>query len=953
MPRAAVLLVALLLAGSGGLAAQTLPASAEPVPLDEPLGLDPAVRTGVLPNGLTYFVRRNTEPRNRAELRLAVDAGSVLEEEDQRGLAHLLEHMAFSGTERFPEQELVRFLERTGMRFGPDVNAYTSFDETVYLLQLPTDDAELFATGLEVLREWAGAITLDPDAIDRERGVVLEEWRVGRGAGARIQDQQVPVLFGDSRYAERLPIGDPEVIRRAPPERLRAFYETWYRPDLMAVVAVGDFDPEEVAARIRTLFADLPARPGAPPRPTFDVPAPAGTRFAIATDPEQTATVVELLHFVPARRLETVGDYRAALVDQLYVQLLNARLRELTRRPGAPFLAGLAFQGGFVRPVDAYGLAAVAPEGGVPRALEALLMEAARIRAHGFTETEFARARADLLRAYEQAYRERETTPSRVFADALVRLFLEGEAEPGIEREFALVRQLLPTIAREEVEARAEAVLGEGHRVVLVAAPETEPPPTEAELRAVLQAVAAVEPEPYEDAVPEGPLVAEPPQPGTIVAVRVFDDLEVTEWTLSNGARVVLRPTDFRADEVLLTAFRPGGLSVYPDSLARAGRFAAAAVTVSGVGDFSATDLERVLAGRAVAVGPYIGEHEQGVTGRASPDDLDVLFQLVHLHLTAPRRDPEAFAAYQERTATALRTRQASPVAAFQDAITAALTQDHPRTRPATPEEVLALDLDDLLALYTERFRTASDLTLVLVGAFEPQTVAPLVERYVASLPTDPAAAERPRARGIGPPDGPTEVTVRRGLEPQARVQLVFHGLLRYQAEDAHAEARRERFLLSALAEALAIRLREELREERGGVYGVGVNATTNRVEGTYQVAIGFATDPERVDELVAAALAEVRAFQTEGPDADVLARVLEAGRRGEETGLRQNATWRAALATAWRHGERPEQVLFREDLRAQITPETLRAMAAYLDPERLVRVVLLPQDDLPAGPGG
>lgn len=926
--------------------------------LAEPLGLDPAVRTGTLDNGLTYFIRQNPEPQTRAELRLVVNAGSTLEDEDQRGLAHLLEHMAFNGTERFPELELVNYLERIGMRFGPDLNAYTSFDETVYFLQVPTDERELLETGFVVLREWAGSITLDTDEIDAERGVVLEEWRQGRGAGARIRDQQFPVLFAGSRYAERLPIGLPEVIQHTPADAVRRYYHDWYRPALMAVIAVGDLDLDDIEALIRATFSDLENPAGAPERTTFDVPPHDDTRFAIATDPEQTMTLVQLLRKMPATTTETVYDFRESIIDRLYLQMVNARLRELAQQPGAPFLGGSALQGGFVRPVEAVGMSAAVQEGGVSRALEALLTEAARVRQHGFTVGEMERAAANLERSYRRAFEERNTTPSRSLASAYTSHYLQKAPVPGIEREYELVQLLLPSITLAEVERRADAVTGEDNRVVLVSAPRKEggPEVTEAELRAVIASVENLTVEAYEDAYVEAPLVSFVPPAGSIVLESRYEEDGIVEWRLSNGARVVVVQTDFRNDEVLFSAFAPGGLSVVEDDQFRIAEQAAAAVRAGGVGEFSTTDLERRLAGQAVNVFPYIAAREQGLGGQASPEDLETMLQLVHLYFTAPRRDEAAFEAYRERMLAALENRSANPTTAFSDTLSAVLSGYHPRSMPQTKADIATADLDEAIAEYRERFRDADQFTFLFAGAVDPAVLAPLAEQYLATLPADESRKEEARDLGVRTPAGVVERTVYRGLEPQARVAIVFSGELEHRpsaiasVDDPRfrieqAEARRERFLMDALGRALNIRLREELREERGGVYGVGVGARPDRLTGTYTFSVSFGTDPERVDELVEAVYQQIALFQTEGPDADTVEKVVEADRRAEETNLRSNRFWLNSLGAAYRNREAPQDYLYSEDLRRTLTPEAIRQTASrYIDTERVVKVVLMPE---------
>jgi zinc protease len=941
-----------------------------PAFLAEPLGLDPEVRTGTLPNGLTYYVRRNTEPEERAELRLVVNAGSVLEDEEQRGLAHFVEHMAFNGTERFAENELVDYLEGIGMQFGPDLNAYTSFDETVYLLQVPTDSLALLDTGFEILKEWAGAITLEGEAIDAERGVVLEEWRQGRGAQARVRDEQFPVLFGGSRYAERLPIGDPDVLQNAPYETLRRYYETWYRPDLMAVVAVGDFSPEAVVQQIEETFGELENPPTPTPRPAFDVPGHDETRFAIATDPELTTTSVAVLYKEPADTGQDVAALRRLLLRRLYNRMLNTRLYELTQQPDAPFLGAFTGVAGFVRPTDFYVMQAVVRDGGVPDGLEAILTEAARVRQHGFTPSELARTKADLLREYETAYNERDNAESRRLASAYTSLFLEGEPAPGIAREYALVQQVLPSITVADLNALADEVVGEENRVVLVSAPEKEeaPVPLEAELRAVFEAVNRKSIEPYAEAVSAEPLIPTPPVPAAIESVSRYEDgTGVTEFTLANGARVVLLPTTFKNDEVLFSAFSPGGTSLAADNVFRSAEAATAVVNLGGVGAFSATELDKKLAGEAVRVQPYVGEREEGLSGSASPEDLETLFQLIHLYFTAPREDPEAFAAYKQRIEGVLANRDAQPEAAFSDTLQVTLAQYHPRRAPFTVETLPEIELDEALAFYRDRFRDAGDFTFVFVGAFDVAEVEPLAEQYLATLPAT-EREEAPRDLGIRPPETVVEKTVRRGIEPKARVQLVFSGTLDVRVDTLHyadsllindvwmpvadsvyaarhAAARGERYLLGALADALRIRLREVLREDRGGVYGVGVSANVDRMIGTYTFSIGFGCNPDRVDELTDAVFEVIERFKEQGPE-DALDKVKEADRRAQQLALQENEAWLAALGTAYRYGEAPMSTIDRSDLIESLTYGALRGAAQYyLDVDRYVQVVLLPEE--------
>ncbi|HIG76232.1 MAG TPA: insulinase family protein [Bacteroidetes bacterium] len=919
------------------------PATDPETSLDTPLSLDLAVRTGVLDNGLTYYVRENTEPEARAELRLVVNAGSLLEEDDQQGLAHMLEHMAFNGTERFPEQALVQYLERIGMQFGPDVNAYTSFDETVYMLQVPTDSMETFTTGLDVLREWAGAVTISEEEVEKERGVVLEEWRLRQGAQGRIQREQLPVLLAGSRYAERLPIGDTDVLETAPAQRLRDFYRDWYRPDLMAIVVVGDVDGAEVEAMIRERFADLANPADAPERVSFDVPPHEDTRYVVSTDPELPQSRISVdLKSAPSSR-QSVGDFRSEIVRQVFTGMLNERLAERARGADAPFAIAFASLGGGLRAVNVASLAALIPETGAAPALEALVTEAERARRFGFTQGEFERRKAEIRRGYERALAEKENTESRRLAGLYVNQFLKGDIEPGIDQAAAYVFEFLPTITLEEVNAMAEALLQTENRVVSVSLPEKDGlvPPTESELAAVLDGVSAAEIEPYEDAVTDGPLIAELPPAGEVVQETVWnEDADVTEMVLSNGARLLVKPTDFKEEEVLMTAFSPGGTSLLDLETYRQSQFATAVVSEGGVGAFDAVALGKALAGKVVSVRPFLSEREEGFSGSASPADLETLFQLVHLYATAPREDATALATLQTRLGAFLANMGASPEVAFRDTVAATLANYHPRRETLTLEAVQQQDLATSLAVYRERFADADDFTFVIVGNVELGTVRQLAAQYLATLPTLDRE-DAPRDVDVQPPPGVVQKTVRRGVEPKAQVQITFHGELEgYSFETESA--------LQVLGDVLQTRLREELREERGGVYFVRVEPMSWREpRPEYRFTVGFGTDPERVDELIGAVMDAIAEIKTEGPEARYVENVRESARRAEETNRRENGYWLRALSESARYGTALADVIADAERRQSATPESVQATAQrYLDPEQYVQVVLLPEAD-------
>ncbi len=915
------------------------PAAPPPLGLDDPLPTDPALLTGRLPNGLSYYVRSNTEPADRTELWLVVDAGSVLEDDDQRGLAHLVEHMAFNGTRRFGEGELVDFLERAGMQFGPDVNATTGFDETVYTLRLPAQP-EFLERGLEVLEDWADGIRFDPEALERERRVVIEEWRLDRGAGARLRDRQIPLLFRGSRYAERLPIGDPEVLESAPLAALRRFYRDWYRPDLMAVIAVGDFAPQPMAEAIRRRFSRLEPPADPRPRPLVPVPDHADTLVGIFTDPEVTVTNVGVFYKLDRRPERTVADYRRLLAEELYHAMLNTRLAEVGRRPDPPFLWAGSSSGGFVRSRDVYSQSAGVRPGELVRGLEALLLEVERVDRHGFTAGELERQKSEMLRRYERAWAERDQWESASLAAEYSRNFLDGEPVPGIEVELRLVRRLLPGIGVDELNRLAAQWISEENRAVLVSAPQSEAEalPDADSLLAVFHDVEQRPIEPYVDDAPTGPLLAEPPAGGAVVERRRLTQLEVVEWRLSNGVRVVLKPTDFRNDQVLVDGFSPGGHSLAGDEEFASVSFAELVVGESGVGELSAVELSKALAGKLAGARPRISSYEEGISASASPRDLETMLELIYLYFTRPRFDADAFASWRTRTSDLLRNRLARPETAFFDRLTEVLTQDHPRARPPTPDTLAAIDPAAALDFYRQRFADAADFTFVVVGSFDPDDIEPLIATYLGGLP----AAGRQESwvdRGIREPPGAVRFEVRQGLEPRATVYLVLHGESPWSRQGAHA--------LGILTDALAIRLRDVLREELGATYDVGVGGSHTQIPRPgHRLRISFSCDPARAEALIERLLAELETVRRDGFDPETLAKVREQQHRQRELDLRENSWWLGSLGFHYRHGLDPELILDHDQLDAAVgDAELAEAATRYLDPERYVLGVLKPEE--------
>ena len=932
--------LAVVLAAAVAVSAQDKPAPspAQTVTLDRPVAVDPRITIGYLSNGLRYYIRTNARPSQRAELRLVVNAGSVMEEPDQVGLAHFIEHMAFNGSENFAKQDLIRFMESIGMRLGPGVNANTSFDETVYMLHVPTDNPEAMQKAFLFFADVAHRLSFDADAIDKERGVIIEEWRQGRGAAARMQDQQFPVLLKGSRYAERVPIGTRENLERFKPEALKRFYTTWYRPDLMAVIAVGDFNKNDVERLIREQFGRIPAAEARKPRPDFDVPDHPDTLYAITTDPEATMTTVALYNMLPLREQTTVGAYRQRQIERLHVGMLNARLAELAIKPDAPFMRAGIQRGIFVRTKETASLMALVKEDGIARGLTALVTESARAARFGFTPGELERERIEVLRGYESAFAERDKEESADLAAEFVRAFTQQEPTPGMPYEYGLVQRFLPEITLEEVNKVARDWTS-GSRVVLVNAPKKDglAVPDSTQLAAAMKSAMSGDIKPYVDVATTRSLMERLPEPGRVVKTTTRDRFMITEWELSNGVKVVLAPTSFRQDEVVLRATSPGGTSLAGDKDYVAAMTAAQVVGAGGVGPFDVIQLRNALSGKAASVTPFINDTEEGLGGIASPKDLETLFQLVYLSFTQPRADVAAFGVMTAQARAMLANQQASPEWTFRQTLDTALTQNHYRARPMTPQMVDEMDLQRSFAFYKDRFADASDFTFVFTGSFDLATIKPLVERYLGALPSL-RRRETWKNDGVTPPKGVVEKVVRKGIEPKSQAAIVFTGPIQF--DSAHEVA------LDALSLVLEGRLRRSLREALRGTYGVEVGAQASKIpEARYSVTVEFGCDPDRTEELVATLFKEIERLKAQGPTEAEVGDAREAMMVAHRTDLAENARLAAKIVDRYEMSEDVAQFFDLPGEFLKVNASTIQdAARRYLDTANYVRVTMFPE---------
>ncbi|HEY6219983.1 MAG TPA: insulinase family protein [Gemmatimonadaceae bacterium] len=932
MTRFRTALLALL--AFAGLAPAQAPVSSDPLPVD------PKVITGVLPNGIHYYIRKNTRPEKRAELRLVVNAGSILEDDDQRGLAHFVEHTAFNGTTHFKKNDLISYLQSIGVRFGADLNASTNFDETVYILPIPTDTAKLVDKAFEILEDFAHGQTFDSTEVVNERGVVLEEWRGGRGAGERMLQQWLPIAFKGSRYAVRLPIGTDTSIKSAVPSKLRRFYNDWYRPDLEAVIAVGDFDPAVIKSEIESHFSGMkmPANPR--PRTNATIPDNVEPLVAVATDKEAQGSDVDLIFKVPRQEVKTIADYRKQLMQDLALAMLNGRFEEIAQKPNAPFLgAGASVQSIFSRTTNAFVLGAGVKDGGIERGAEALLTEARRVDQFGFLSTELQRAKDDLLRGYERAFTERDKTESGSLVGEYVRNYLTGEAIPGIEYEYPLVQMLLPSITLTDVNTLTQGWITDKNRVIIAEAPDKAgvPVPTRAQLLATFDRAAKAPVTAYTETLSSEAIVDPLPTAGKIVAEKHRDDIDVTEWTLSNGIHVLVKPTDFKADQVLINGVAAGGTSLANDPDYMSASLSSQIVFQSGAGKFNATDLQKKLSGKAAGATITFDDIDETISGGGSPKDLETAFQLIYLRATAPRLDMDAWGAMKAQVEPYLQNKGNDPESVYGDTVTVTMAQHHFRARPLTEATFAEVDPNKALQFYKDRVANLAGFTFAIVGAVKLDELRPLVERYLASLP----AGKPEMFRDVGPkqPAGVTERTVKKGTEPKANTRWLFYGPAVYAPEN--------RFTIRALNELMQLRLDQILREQLGGTYSPFIGGGINRLpRPEYEETIEYGSSPENVEKLGKTVLQMIDSLQKFGPTQAEVDKVREQIIRARQVETKTNDYWAGNIVARYRAGEdigglgAPYDQFLTKLTAAQIQ----EAAKKYLDTSRYAKFILLPE---------
>ena len=902
------------------------------------LPVDPNLVTGKLTNGLTYYIRKNTEPKNRAQLYLVNKVGSVLENDDQQGLAHFTEHMAFRGTRDFPKNQLIDYLQKSGIKFGADLNASTSFDETVYQLPVPTDSVKVFEKGFSILANWAAYQTFDPKEIDDERGVVLEEARLrGKNAQERLRNQTLPVLLGNSRYALRLAIGKEDILKTFKPETIKQFYHDWYRPDLQAVVAVGDFDPAVVLKLIKDNFSSLKNPIAEKPRTAYNIPPTPGTAVKIATDKEFPYTLAEIIVKQPERTVKTTADFMQSIRIQLFNQMLNDRLAEVVQKPDPPFLYGQASFSGFYGRQNAFTSTTVAKPGGLETAVKALVGETERARTFGFTLTELERAKQIALLGIDNAYKERDKTPSVAFVNEYVQNFLNGDPIPGLSFEYNFYVSNIGKITLAEMNALAGKFISDQNRVVLVEAPEKEKDqlPDEKTLLGWISA-GGKDLKPYVDSLSNKPLIDKLLPAGKVTDTKIDSAILMTTLTLSNGVKVLLKPTEFKNDQILINGYSFGGTSLASDQDYTSADLAAGIVGSSGVADVTQIKLDKMLSGKNVNVSPYISDISQGITGSCSPRDLEIALQMIYLYFTHPRKDHNIWESNINQTKSVLANRGLDPGSVFQDTISATLSSNNFRGMPVTAERLNSASLDKAFSFYKERFADAGNFTFSLVGNFSIEAIKPYLEAYLGSLPST-NSKENFKNLNIHPPAGQITKTVNKGIGDKSRVQLVFSGDYTYNEAN--------NMQLDALESILQIKLVERLRQKDGEVYSPGVQAGyKNLPAGRYTLTVYFECAPANVDKLMADALDEINKIkQTGALPADVEKfQVQEA--RSTQVQLKENFFWAGYLgAVSQNKGDFDAILSHVSNLNNVTVQSTKDAANKYLSGSNLIKFILMP----------
>jgi zinc protease len=901
---------------------------------------DPNVKKGTLKNGITYYIRKNAKPENKVDLRLVINAGSVLENDDQQGLAHFMEHMNFNGTKRFPKNQLVDYLQSIGVKFGQHLNAYTSFDETVYFLPIPSDNPEKLEKGFQIVEDWAFNANLNPEEIDKERGVVLEEYRLGLGADKRMEDKYIPKIMYKSQYANRLPIGKKEILENFKYDKLVSFYKDWYRPDLISVIVVGDIDVAQMEQKIKDHFSKYQNPTNEKPRKSFEVPNHKETFIAIESDKEAAQTQVQLLYkdYGLPKKQKTIKDVKDELVEGIFTTMLNNRLNELVNSPTPPFTFGFTYHGGtFARDKEAFQSFAMIDETKQLEALKVLVSENERVKKFGFTTGEFERAKKEILTRIESQFKDRDKSESENYVWECQSNFLDQEPMPGIEWSYPAVQKLLPTINLPEVNALIKEFLKEDNRVVVITAPEKEglKKVTEQEVLAAIK-VNPADLKPYEDKAVAASLLRNTVTAGSILKKETNDKIGSTTLTLSNGAKVTYKKTDFKNDEILLEAVSFGGSNMYSNEDMKKTQFANNGLTQAGFSGLNQNDIDKFMSDKIASVSPYISNATEGFRGSSTPKDLEYAFQMVHAYFTDLNFDAQAFDGFKQKQSNMYENMISQPNFYFQQELYNYLNKENPRWNGIVPTAEKWKEVDYQLAYnkYKERFSNAADFEFFFVGNIDDAAIEEYSKKYIASLPSN-ETREVAKDLGYRFLKGDIKKVVNKGKDPKSNVTIMYYGDTAYDANEA--------YLLKAVGDILTIKLTEVIREQESGVYTVNARGSMSKVPAsTYNFTVSFPCGPENTEKLITASLGELNKIIANGPTQVDLDKFKQAELLEYKKQLKENRYWMSNFTKCYNNASKPEEIL---DLEAKINGVTVAQVQEvakkYLAKDKTIGVLM------------
>ncbi len=908
----------------------------------QPLATDPTIRIGKLPNGMTYYIKHNEEPKERASFYIIQNVGALLEEDNQNGLAHFLEHMAFNGTKNFPDKGIISTLEKHGVAFGRNINAYTSFSETVYnLSDVPVTSPGLVDTCLLILHDWSHYLLLTDKEIDLERGVITEEWRTRRTAGFRMQRAYFPVLFKGSKYAVRDVIGDSAIIKHFKYDTLRQFYHDWYRTDLQAIAIVGDINVDAVEKTIKAQFSSIPAVKNPLPRIEYEVPFHKETRYVLVKDKESSQYSVSIYIKHPATKPEAkdMAYYRDQYVNELFNSMMSERISELLQKGVPPFVSGSIGFGGFVRGYNVMAISATAKPDQEDVALRAIYTEAQRVLRYGFTPGEVERAKSNMLTQIESRWKQRDKIRNDSYVNDIKANFLSNEPLTSIDFDWMEVQKFLPTATVEELSAKAKQWIVPENRVIIVMGPDKEKVKllTEPETLAILKEVENSDIKPYEDTKVASSLIDKPLKGSPIIKTTPLPQFKAVEWTLANHAKVIYRLADYEKDNVLLRGISPGGSSLLPVNELASAMMLPQFVGMFGVGNFDATTLKKMLTGKNVGLGIGLSKLNESVSGSAAPKDFETLMQLLYLQFEQPRFDKEAFQAMKGRYAAMVANLSNNPQKVIGDSLSMILTSHNKRTKLLTPALVEEISLDQMEKIYRDRIEDAGDFTFFIIGNIEEAKVKPLVEKYIGSL-TDLPRTEKWKDNNILGPKGKTVLEIPIPMQVNKATVVVY-----YKKIDTYNP--RTNLMLDILSGVLRLRYTEEIREKEGGTYGVSVmESNVHYPKEEKSLEMMFDADPERSAHLKSILYSEIDKIVANGPTAEDLDKVVKNLMKDREQAKLHNSYWMNTLADYYQNKINPDAPENFEKILGGVTREEVKKFAAgFFKTADLVDVVFLP----------